>query len=85
MEQYFPGIIRLVEAFGCTGQNHHRELQSLTLMDGHNTNRIVFLTGQIRFAEIHLVLLQLLNVIHKMEQSMEAGVLIGYCQVHKLL
>ena len=61
--------VHLIERFSHTGEKYDRELQSLTLMNTHNTHGICALPINIHLAEIHFILLQLLDITDKVEQT----------------
>ena len=82
--QQYPAVsILFIKPLAHAGQEHHRKLQSLTLMNAHNADRTVLFTCHTGLAKVRIIFFQLLNIAHKMEQPLITGGFIGSCLFHQ--
>ena len=69
MEYKRRTAVHLVKRFAHAREEHNREFQSFTLVNTHDTHRICALPVNIHLAEIDFILLKLLDITDKVEQS----------------
>ena len=69
MEYKRRTAVHLVKRFAHAREEHNREFQSFTLVNTHDTHRVCALPVNIHLAEIDFILLKLLDITDKVEQS----------------
>ncbi len=70
MKHHLTAAILPVEAFPHTRHKDYRKFQAFTMMNAHDPHSFPAFAGQVRFAEIHLIFLQLLDITDEMKQAM---------------
>ena len=69
MEYKRRTAVHLVKRFAHAREEYNREFQSFTLVNTHDTHRVCALPVNIHLAEIDFILLKLLDITDKVEQS----------------